>query len=480
MIRLATIALIVSLFVRGFGFIDNPIPLGYDPGLYKDMFLEYAALGSQWDFTQLPPRIQSAYEPRLGMIGSLVQHLGIWFADNRLTWGRVGASMMIILGAYLLAGTIHKKVWLLALILVSLSFSQYAAYRWAYWKQILGLFLVCVTLRSRSKTNIRQTIPLLIAISLFNRASATLLVFIGIVWWCILLYRRDYTVLVELLLSCFVAEMLFLPIMFPFIKTQILPIVQPFLSSIDLPTIQDGYQAWGTFLTTTEYLYTTRPIIITGLCGLSILLWKRSHNLIIISSIILLLRVFGQGFFFQRMIGYLDIFLCITAAYACYHLLDIKRGKGIVVWILALQSYYLWYWYRIIHPPIIEKQEFAFIKSIGTTLSWDSTIIVPGIWYSPWIKWRTDAQVLAPGLFDVNHWWDDSQWWMDYRYGKNAHTKCSNLAAEYPQLVNTPTYVWIGSKQPQTESYSWWCFVRLSGSNLPPYSWYQIDWKRMK
>lgn len=438
------------------------------------MFLEYFSLSSFLHLDQLPHRIQSMYEPFIWILGSSYLHI-IWGrSDGILTRWRLLMSLSLLLGAYMLGKLRSKRIAWLALIICALSFAQYAVYWWSYWKQLLGLFFVCITLRSRSKNKIWQTIPFLITTALINRAWALLLGGIALIRSLHLIYRKQRDTISSLIASICIAELIALPILLPFLDAQIIPLLQPFFDSIDIPMLNDGYQAGGSFLTLWEYRTTSRYLWIGGIRYFVTGNRKQvTGNLVVVASLILILWVFGQGFFFQRMIGYLDLFLCVLTAVALSKLADLRRWKGMIWIFFTIQIITTFYWWNILHMPIIEQSEFAFINKEITKLSSDSTIIVPSIWYSPRIRGRSSGQVIAPGLFDTNRRWDASQWWTQRRYNQTPEIKCHNLKQDYPEIINTPVYVRIGSKG-EPDNYSGACFHVIVTHESPPFVLYKI------
>lgn len=478
--------LVVALRSRAF-FTNTNIPLGYDPWLYKEMFLAYYNLGGNRDFSTLAPWIQSMYEPGIGIIGSLYQHLALPFHDSWLTRWWLILSLILPLAAYALGKRINKETGVLAAVLVSLSFVQYAVFWRAYRKQTLGIILVSVVLYCWSSRKIWHTIPLLIMISLINRASLIWIVLIAWIWSISILINKRFsgkrTVLKELFLSGIISGLISLPILRPFLQEQVIGLLTPLFQSVDLPNYNESYQASGTFLATKEYIKVAWFSLLGGIWGLWVMIRryrKAGHIpklLISIASIIMLIRVFGQWFFFQRMIGYLDVMMCISCAFALSFINKQRYPilKQIIIWLFliinGLTTLYRW---RVIHPPLISPEEFVSIVSFGRTTTKNDFIISPWIWYSPRIQWWTSWEVLAPGLFDTNTRWDASQWWEQKRYNNSVIEKCNNLKYDYPQLSGNNVYLRIGSKQWQ-DNFSGWCFRLLTWNNELNYHWYKVD-----
>jgi hypothetical protein len=493
MITLLILVLLFILLLRSRDFFHNNIPLGYDPGLYKEMFIRYYELWNNRNFSILPKWIQSMYEPGLGMIWATFQHLVLPFQDVRLTWWWLAISALLPLATYMLAKKINKETWILAALLVWLSFIQYAVFRRAYWKQTLGISLVLITLSLRSERKIRISLPLLILLGITNRASLLRIILIDIIWWIyILITKKNYIdkkkTLYALWWVWIMGWISIIYILRPFIQDQIISIIKPFISSISIPDYNDSYQSGGTFLATREYIKTAWYSIITGIIWLGLVIKKiRNHSktkdsitdeshttmrLWSCATIIMLIRVFGQWFFFQRMIGYLDVMMCICSAYA---LLQLKWSwRWWIIWLfLIINSITTFYRRRIIHPPLINTEEFVSIREFGKSTTKDDIIISPWFRYSPWIQWWTSWEVLAPWLFDIGRRWDASQWRESRWYNKSPETKCANIQSDYPELSGKDIYLRIGSKQWQ-ENFSGACFTLMTWNDDLNYHRYKV------
>ncbi len=458
------------------------------------MFIKYYELWNNRNFSLLPKWIQTMYEPGLGMLWTVYQHLALPFQDIRLTWWWLAISLFLILSVYTFSKKINKETAILASILVGISFIQYSVFRRAYWKQTFGISLILIILSLRSERKIRISLPILIFLGITNRAWLLWIILIGIIWWIYILITKKYYINKKNTLYALgwvwaLGWMSILLMLWPFIQDQIISLIQPFISSISLPNYNDTYQSGGTFLATREYLKTAWFTIITWAIGLGLMIKKirnsskikdsvndTSHyamQLWSYATIIMFIRVFGQWFFFQRMIWYLDVMMCICSAYALMQLRWSWRWW--IIWLfLIINSITTFYRRRIIHPPLINTEEFVSIQEFGKSTTSNDIIICPWFRYSPWIQWWTSWEVIAPGLFDLGRRWDATQWRQSRRYGKSPEIKCANLQSDYPELSGKNIYLWIGSKQWQ-EDFSGACFTVITGDDNLNYHRYRIQ-----
>lgn len=457
--RYGMIAILLCLGVyivsRSFPFRFLVIPLGYDPWLYRSMFLAYDALGSTRAFDQLPNRILTMYEPLLGMVGALVLRItgGEW-SDMVLTRGIVLCGALPMLWVGILSRRRSISAWLFAVFFAIFSFAQYQVFWWQYRKQLLAMFFLLVILWWRERGKILHMIPLLSWVFLLHRPAAVILLGVSLLRWGWMVRRREWKQFGMLVGSIFFALAIALPLLLPFRETLVLPMIWPFFSEIDLPSLHDVFQQGGTFLTLSEYFWLSWIVVLLSLWWVvrekkqNISWWTIS----ILAYALLCVWVFWQWFFFQRMIGYFDLFVVLFAGSACAGLRQwnwIK--KSLVLLLCVFQISMRWYRTYRTYRPLIEEQEFAFLSQIGKQIPADAIIIVPGIDYSPWVQGWTQREVLAPGLFDLNRRWLLDQERTTKWLAVSAKEKCVALFHEYPEMRTQPVYLWIGSKQPFTE-----------------------------
>ena len=454
------------------------IPFGYDPWLYKTMRIEYQSLWTQRDRSQLPIRIQSMYEPLLGMLWHLLGTRWIPYHDHIHIIGWSIATAVLPLSAYLLGSIFNKKIALLACILTFVSFPQHMLFWRGYWKQVWGILIMAVIIYLLHRKHIIACIPIIIASFLINRAAA---LFIGILW--IVMMIRAYLIhsdkhhAVMYLLSGILSLLITAVVLGPLIPYQYLTLLPGFLKSFDIAaiTLYDGYQSGGSFMTTREYLSSSRMIIILGVLGLYRGYRNQQIWALWLITVIILLRVGGQFFFYQRIMGYLDLLLIIRAAYRL-----ITSATPCQKRCLPLMISIIWYCgISLIHPQsqrLITPIEFTYIASFQQKLDPTGTVIVPGIWYSPRVRGRYRGRVIAPGLFDLNRrgnqWADRST----KRYNQSAADKCRHIATDFPDILDAPIYIFHGSKQEQ-DIYNWHCIKLVYSHPQWLFSLYQMHYE---
>jgi hypothetical protein len=395
--------------------------------------------------------MQVMHEPFVGMWASIGIHIAEGRSDYMLTRGIVLVALLPVIGIRLVARRHSGTAWLFALLLTVFSFTQYQIFWRHYRKQLIALFLVLVVIWWWDRGRRWLMTPIVGAVYLIHRPAGLFLLLVAAVWWVFLLVKRSARETRGLWWSSALALLVAWPILLSFRETLFAPVIGPFFAQIDLPTINDWFQAWGTFLTISEYFLVGGISLFLAWWGIWHAKKQRGRSVSLVAVCVLLVWVFGQRFFFQRMIGYLDVFVVIFAGIGCAYLRRGKSRKKVFVIMLCLLqigifSYRTYRTYR----PLIEANEFAFLSQIGRQIEADAVVIVPGIDYSPRVQWWTQREVIAPWLFDLNRRGNLDEAWTTKWLAASTQQKCDALSIDYPELADRPIYLRIWSKQPPT------------------------------
>ncbi len=479
---------------------DGGIPLGYDPGLYKLMWQAYIQLWTQRNFSLLPAWIQHMYEPLLGMRWALVAVVMSWswalavstvFPDWMLTRWRVGVNVFLPLCLYVVGRKISQPVAIFALVFGVLSCTQWEVFWWAYRKQLLWICLLLVTLRLWMDHRRWVSVPVVSAVLLVNRPAGVVLVLIGgiralvqmmfgnvkyISPWSVKRWTIRMRTIGVLVSGILVA----LPVGRVFVHDQIVALRWAFWDSFaDLPQRNDVYQQWWSFLTTIEYIRAGRWTIAGGIVAMGMRIygfrkWKWTSTstststyaslqherwMIVIGTLLLALRVFGQGFFFQRMIGYLDVFLMLMLAYLCGEIrasTHLKIFQKNILWVIlgsviVVTTVFFGRMLRLgsVEAPRreawITAPELRFIETLSARTPRNALVIVPSRWYSPWVWGWSQRDVIAPALFDYNTRTQDewAQIWLD----SEGDQICAAIVEKY-SFYQRPLYVVTWPREP--------------------------------
>lgn len=389
--------MIIGLSVGAFRlryFVDNTIPLGYDPGIYRAIADAYHQI-SRLHLDQLPARIR--HEPGRGMFTSLLTSTGVSI-DRRLTRG---IGLISLLPAVVIFLVLKKKNLIratLASFLVAVSLIQYELFRWHYFKQLIGISLMLITLRSFSERKFR---PLLVTSFLLfiNHRNTALFTLIILVIQCIREFRHNKAWVLKMIKSLVIAWSAALIVYLPLFDRLILPFFKP------LVTTFGGEGQTGDFIEKTQMAQYAIITLLGSCLGLRYMLRNRIEKSRLIGFGIGLLRTTLGLLNYKRVFGFFDIFAIILTAYGLRQLiLHHKKLWRIITWVAltAQSSFYLFHVWSQSYP-LITSSQFESVKQIPSITASGATIMITDSAYTPRFLGYTSRAVIAPGMSDLNH-----------------------------------------------------------------------------
>jgi len=163
------LAVIILWWWRFWHFVIQDVPLWYDPGRYRAYFLSVIEQLPDFDYRGLPDWVRRIFPPFLWLFAAIL-HDFTWISLDFMVWWWVGVqSALISLALYFFISAKDKKVALIVALLSWISFVQYEVFRRNYMKQLMGMFLVLMTLWLRSRNRLWLSLPLLLALSVAHR-----------------------------------------------------------------------------------------------------------------------------------------------------------------------------------------------------------------------------------------------------------------------------------------------------------------------
>lgn len=447
------IAMIAGLLFASYRlryFFWSPIPLGYDPWMYKWIFTAYINIFPNFDFSQLPSWIR--HEPLLGIIMGSLWKIGINYDRVLTRWiGIINIIPGILI--YILIKKENKRIGMLAARIYRLSCAQYQLFwRW-YLKQaiainILLLLLLCI----QNKKILWQWILFFVLIILHKHTA--LYAWALLIGYMLTLWSKNKRLPRKEMAFWMGAGMIGMAFYIP-LWSQIMPEA---IKSVQ--TTFWGAGVWWDFMTKIMYLKLERLIIIIS--------WIWAVKSIFQKKIDIYVVWYLVGFFwillglvnFNRTIVFFDIFVSILAAYALYYLIVQYKKIWIYIvgiWIFSMAINYIVYVNTNAHP-LISMQEFSSIKDLSTSTEKNAIIMSTHRNYTPWIMWRSQRDSINPWMSELNIWNHAER---NIRWSSDGLQKCAMLKNTYESL-HRPLYIWMWNQQLSENMKNQNCLIKIN------------------
>jgi hypothetical protein len=416
---LILIILALSLLLRTIPYLGNSVPLGYDPGLYKYAF-EHPVQA-----TSFPLIFRLVMGGLDGLFGSqflLVPLLII-----------LSASTSVVI--YLTTSRLfNQAAGLIAAFLFSISLIQFETFWYGYYKNIVGVNVLVLSLMSIRKSEAFNWKPILLGGVLASTHRPAFLIFgLTYLFYVLLLVRPLWS-------------RAFRDAVLTGLATLTLAVLVNFesLPNFFVRGVTEGSQyvlqaenTGGSFFDFNTYIILSLPIIPFAIIG-AFHYWRHAKQMAIAALVTFLLVVL-KLVFFNRFIIYLDIFVIVYAALGLLALLHTRHKLGLgMASLLLLLSTWLAVDRSLNAEPLISESELQEIARIDSLVEEDATIMATTDYYAPWLKGWVDRAIIAPGMFDFTDMTleDWQRFWRDE--GREA----------YLRNISQPVYVHVGERQP--------------------------------
>lgn len=414
---LVIIGFLFALALRIIPYIKNPVPLGYDPGLYKYVFEN--PFGGVW--------IKGMYP--LGFV--VIMHIlsDIFTSEILITYFFAILSASTVFAVYFAVKKMFsKRAAVIAALIYPLSIAQLQTFWFNYYKNVIGIILLLISytfFREKKRFNY-EIIIIGTIIAMFHRPALFIFGLSFVIYS--LMYYKDKK---KALLYIGLIASLGLLVNIDRITTYILPSLAGLGTSI-----VDLRGGAGTFFSIKDYFYSMLAFIPFAIIGASKSLDK-NRGFLIGGTITFLTVVLGL-FFHNRLIIYLDIFVIVYSAIGFDILIREKKKFGMAILIsfiiifaviASIKSTSL--------KPLISPVEFSEIKSFNAIIPKDADIMSTSSYYTPWLKGYVNRGVIAPGMFNLNKMSEKE--WKKFWKGINR--------TNYLNMYNETIYIYVGEKQ---------------------------------
>lgn len=432
---------LLSLFIGSYriiGYFVYDIPYGYDPGFFRYAIqVSIDALPS----ISAPTSPYLPYnEPLYGILTTVLTF--IWYSSDTIIWPFLGfLSIFTAFCIYFFAKqSYNRSVWLVAASIFLLSIVQFEEYWWNYWRNILGIIFLIISLGFLLR---KSPLAILTIAGLFtiHRPSAlyfAVVALLAIIASGIQQKKMPWKQGCILILWWILALPLYLNQLW-FLTDMIEPLATTF----------GGTTKSGTFLQSREFFILIFPYFLILIPAIFRKIEKKEFDMIFIGFLVWLAWSVLRLFFYNRMFVFFDIFVILMAGYSVvYILIHLPKKIGYMV----VGSFFLIQWFLYITHSYeyssrhsISREEFDIVKNLNILIPTDATILSTHRIYTPWLLWYGWLRTLAPWLLE-NQIWDESKWNTFY-YTADDITRCE-MIYEYRPLAEK-LYIFVWDNQPR-------------------------------
>jgi hypothetical protein len=376
---------IVALLVRLLPYTRSGVPLGYDAGLYKYTIELYAAALPGIPESSLPEWVKGTFFQGLPVLTDVL-HLLPGFDTTQLFQGLFPfLSAFLAVPVFILTRKLFgERAGLIAALLYAASYTQYYAFTFFYFKNMLGLLFLLLAIYALEGKKYALLALMYAGLGIFHRPEFLLFSLILIPYF---IKNRDR----RLLLSALGTAILIIPFWLP-------------RFDINLSTLSGAVGVRGAFFDFGRYQQVALAYLPFAFMGFLYLLIKRNWNSIVFYFLINLGIVIFQLLFFNRFIVSLDLAVVILAAVGLDStLLNIKgilKGIGVAVaGLLIVSSGILTVEAMREAKPLIDEEQLKAIEWIAGNTEEDAYVVATS-YDAPWVLGWSNRKVIAPGLFE--------------------------------------------------------------------------------
>lgn len=423
------VVFLLFLITRIFPYINNPVPTGYDAGLYLLNFKT---------FPDIPQWVRLGFAPGLYALMSPFFRLGI-SPESVLIPLSIFSQIVLFFSLYFIGKKIlGQKIALFILFIFSVSAVQFRTFWYYYVNNTFGLSFLLLALYFFSQKKFLPALLFSLLVGFFHLPTLLILSLILVLEF---LFNKNQRLFYLGALS-FLALGLLLYYL-PQFKQTIQPFFSPLLKSALPLRMISGQPApyGGAFYNLATFIILSilyLPLVIYGLYSAKDKL--RALRPFIIGLAVTSILVLTRFSFYKRFLIHLDIFLVFFAGLGLHFLFEKFRKKKEIIdflkfYVLILVIFIFGFIFKT-SAPLINKSLFQEIKYFAKTSS-------PGYILSlsredpAWLMGYTDNRVIAQGFGGEDKYWTTSQW-QEFFENRPAEEKIGLL-----KLLPRPLYIFI-------------------------------------
>lgn len=424
---------IIFLLLHIYPYLNNPVPTGYDAGIYLYLFKV---------FPNVPIWLTAGFAPALFALLYPVIKLGV-NPEYLLIPLSIFSQIVVFFSLYIVVKKMAGEktaLWTVFFFIVSLI--QFRTFWFYYVNNTFALAFLLFSFYFLSKKNFIYSLIFAVVLGFFH--LPTFLIYcISLI---ILLFFDRKNLIFYLKVFCAVI-FIFLIYYLPTFDKTILPLLIPVMKSIapyKLITTGTISTGGGTFYDLPLSLLMTILYLPFSCVGFYLMRKKEQFRPFLVGSVVLFLIVFTGFFFSRRYFIPFDLFLVFFAGIGFTHLLhEYSKNESIYdllkFYPVILLIFIIGFVYKTAQP-LITKNELSEIKQFGKQYK-NAYVLSTDKSDTAWLLGYTDDRIIAWGYGGEDKYWDYKDWEQFFMPVKDIKPKLK-LLKKLPQ----PLYIYINDK----------------------------------
>jgi hypothetical protein len=420
-IQILSILGILAFLIKIIPFWNSGLfAFGHDIGFYRRYIIQPFV---SFPNTPVPGLDHTVYIPRM--------ILDVWrvllpYPDFALFTCYVIFSLLGTIGIYKYSSYyLSKRLSLYATVLYVFSAIQFLTYQNFFFKETIALPLFLATLLFLERKSYFPAVIFGVLVILTQQTTSVILICIIAVGFIIrTILLKEFSIAYIFSGTAILASYLFLH---PHVAQKIVS-----------PPV-------GIFLSQTEYILWSIPLIILTLVGVQNFFKSNKQYPILFATIAVPLAfILFHLPFYNRIYVFTDMFLIIPAAYGIDRIYNlhthlVKHSGKIVIYLMSSVYFFMLLYTIKVQPPLVDVKTQQSLSQLSSLPSASSIITSPRL--LPWVQGWSLSKVYAPGNLKEPHSLSD---WSMYWTHQNTYFE-KDFLSSFPK----PTYVFIDSVEKQ-------------------------------
>lgn len=419
------------------------VPLGYDAGIYRYLFVHYDAV---FPFVPRLPDWAKEHPPGLFFLSTLLLQTGMpveWLTG--WLWNGFVVGLACVL-AWVAGKRWGRGVGMATLLCVLLSQAYYDGFYAMYWKTYVALLFTVLTWHLLDRRSWWAVVTIAAVLLTHHQTGLLLLLVLGT--WLALRCRRGVVVHEVSLVVRALRQKGYLrfeyvslvAVTVGFVLLYFIPVMREAVFR-HVPKLLEGWGApGGSFPEPSYYVRLTGALLLFGVAGFVRSLWEERGSLWQLSVLWSAVFVVFHLMFYRRFYLQLDFFLLPFAGFflqwAWRRCARVSTRAALVALVLA-QGAVAFHaaWQRL---PFFDAALFAYVRQLPSTLPPEATVIALEDRSATLLRgWLPFHRVGGPGLFESEWTYEE---WERFLLGTDGERRAFFTRLSYPTVIFASPY----------------------------------------